>query len=71
MKNGIISLICGQVGLDLMHNLFMFYYVKVFLNIFKVDQWWFNFAQVLFLIWNAINGLKKSININYVSQKLI
>ncbi|CAD5206309.1 unnamed protein product [Bursaphelenchus okinawaensis] len=38
-----------------MQVLFMFYYVKVFLNVFHVNEYWFNIAQLLFLVWNAIN----------------
>lgn len=41
--------------MGLMHTLFSFYYVKVFLQVFKVNEYWFNVAQVLFMIWNAIN----------------
>uniref|UniRef100_A0AC34QNW4 Transmembrane protein 180 n=1 Tax=Panagrolaimus sp. JU765 TaxID=591449 RepID=A0AC34QNW4_9BILA len=33
----------------------MFYYVKVFLNVFKVNEYWFNVAQFLYMIWNALN----------------
>lgn len=50
-----LALFTGQFGLSLMQVLFMFYYVKVFLNVFKVNVFWFNIAQVFFLIWNAIN----------------
>uniref|UniRef100_A0A0R3RYN9 Major facilitator superfamily protein n=1 Tax=Elaeophora elaphi TaxID=1147741 RepID=A0A0R3RYN9_9BILA len=49
------ALFCGQLGMSLMQTFFMFYYVKVFLNIYKIDQFWFGMAQMLFAIWNAIN----------------
>lgn len=35
--------------------MFMFYYVKVFLNVFHINEYWFNVSQVLFMIWNAVN----------------
>lgn len=35
--------------------MFMFYYVKIYLNIFHVPQMWFNIAQTLFMFWNAVN----------------
>lgn len=38
-----------------MQTMFMFYYVKVFLNVFHVNTYWFNLAQVLFMVWNAVN----------------
>uniref|UniRef100_A0A2K6VQY6 Major facilitator superfamily associated domain-containing protein n=1 Tax=Onchocerca volvulus TaxID=6282 RepID=A0A2K6VQY6_ONCVO len=49
------GLCCGQLAMGLMQTFFMFYYVKVFLNIYKIDQFWFGIAQMLFAIWNAIN----------------
>ncbi|KAK0425398.1 hypothetical protein QR680_009180 [Steinernema hermaphroditum] len=49
------ALCVGQFALSLMQAMFMFYYVKVFLNVLKLDQWWFNVAQALFMVWNAVN----------------
>lgn len=34
---------------------FHFYYVKIFLNRYHIEEKWFHTAQVLFLIWNAVN----------------
>lgn len=42
-------------GSDLMGTIFSFYYVKIFLNVYHIDDKWMNIAQVLFLVWNAIN----------------
>lgn len=39
----------------MMNSIFTFYYVKIFLNVYKISNYWFNVAQVVFLIWNAIN----------------
>lgn len=33
----------------------MFYYVKIYMNVFHVPHVWFNIAQTLFMFWNAIN----------------
>lgn len=49
------ALFCGQLALSGMHTFFMFYYVKVFLHIFNVDELWFGVAQAFFLLWNAVN----------------
>ncbi|XP_048581961.1 transmembrane protein 180 [Nematostella vectensis] len=38
-----------------MNSIFNFYYVKIFLNVYRISEYWFNIAQVIFLIWNAIN----------------
>lgn len=50
-----LALFAGQFALSLMQVMFMFYYVKVFLNVFHVNEKWFNIAQFLFMIWNAVN----------------
>lgn len=39
----------------LVHCTFFFFYVKVFLNVYKVSEWWFQFSQTIFMIWNTIN----------------
>uniref|UniRef100_A0A915CTK2 Uncharacterized protein n=1 Tax=Ditylenchus dipsaci TaxID=166011 RepID=A0A915CTK2_9BILA len=54
-RNSNLALLCGQFGLGLMQTTFMFYYVKVFLNVFRVNEYWFNIAQLVFMVWNAIN----------------
>lgn len=50
-----LTLFVSQFALNLMQVTFMFYYVKIFLNIFNVNEFWFNFAQLLFMFWNAVN----------------
>lgn len=54
-ENPLVSIACGQFALSLMQAMFMFYYVKVYLVVFRVPQLWFNVAQSLFMFWNAIN----------------
>eukprot|EP00058_Branchiostoma_floridae_P025151 XP_002610641.1 hypothetical protein BRAFLDRAFT_65831 [Branchiostoma floridae] len=39
----------------IMNPLFNFYYVKLFLNSYKISEVWFNQAQVLYMVWNAVN----------------
>lgn len=50
-----VALGSGQFGMSIMQAVFMFYYVKVFLNIFQLDQLWFDLAQFLFMLWNSVN----------------
>lgn len=38
-----------------MGTVFNFYYVKIFLNYYKVSEDWFQFSQMLFLVWNMLN----------------
>lgn len=42
-------------GAGLMSCVFRFYYVKLFLDHYNISQPWFQFAQVVYLLWNAIN----------------
>ncbi|KAE9551693.1 hypothetical protein FO519_005098 [Halicephalobus sp. NKZ332] len=50
-----LAIFAGQFGYIIVHTCFLFYYVKVFLNVFKVSEYWFNIAQFLYMIWNTIN----------------
>lgn len=56
MKVSVNTAICsGQFGMTVLQTVFMFYYVKVFLNIFKINEIWFDIAQLLFMVWNSVN----------------
>ncbi|PAV58632.1 hypothetical protein WR25_06149 [Diploscapter pachys] len=55
VRSPLVAIGCGQFALSLMQVMFQFYYVKVYLNIFHVPKLWFNVAQFLFMIWNAVN----------------
>ncbi|NXX37841.1 MF13A protein, partial [Tricholaema leucomelas] len=43
------------LGAGMLNSIFNFYYVKLFLNQYKISEAAFHQAQVVFLIWNAIN----------------
>uniref|UniRef100_UPI00398EFF14 transmembrane protein 180-like isoform X1 n=2 Tax=Pristiophorus japonicus TaxID=55135 RepID=UPI00398EFF14 len=43
------------LGCGLMNNLFSFYYVKLFLNRYRISEGAFHQAQVVFMVWNALN----------------
>ncbi|KAJ6659693.1 hypothetical protein lerEdw1_018406 [Lerista edwardsae] len=43
------------LGAGMMNSIFSFYYVKLFLNRYKISEAAFHQAQVIFMIWNAIN----------------
>ncbi|XP_027539588.1 transmembrane protein 180-like [Neopelma chrysocephalum] len=43
------------LGAGMMNSIFNFYYVKLFLNRYKISEGAFNQAQAVFMIWNAIN----------------
>ena len=43
------------LGTGFINPVFYFYYVKLYLSRFHVTEPWFQFAQVVFMIWNAVN----------------
>nr|XP_056722384.1 transmembrane protein 180-like [Euleptes europaea] len=43
------------LGAGMMNSIFNFYYVKLFLNQYKISEGAFHQAQVVFMIWNAVN----------------
>jgi len=51
----ILAYISTTFGFVLMHNIFSFYYVKIFLNYYHVSASWFQFSQIIFMTWNTIN----------------
>lgn len=44
-----------NVAGDLLGTIYSFYYIKVFLTIYHLDNLWLNIAQILFAVWNAVN----------------
>lgn len=54
-RQGCLSYCTAYMAFILINSAFNFYYVKVFMNFYHIDEKWFQTAQVLFLIWNAIN----------------
>ncbi|XP_068574947.1 transmembrane protein 180-like [Cebidichthys violaceus] len=43
------------LGSAMINNIFGFYYVKLFLNKYKISEGAFHQSQVVFMVWNAIN----------------
>lgn len=39
----------------MMNSVFGFYYVKIYLGRFHVEEAWFHTAQIIFMVWNAVN----------------
>ncbi|RDD47341.1 Transmembrane protein 180 [Trichoplax sp. H2] len=40
---------------SMMNSIFQFYYIKLFLNGYRINNTWFYRAQLIYLVWNAIN----------------
>uniref|UniRef100_A0A915IYT4 Transmembrane protein 180 n=1 Tax=Romanomermis culicivorax TaxID=13658 RepID=A0A915IYT4_ROMCU len=51
----ILTLCLCPFAAILMQNVFNFYYVKIFLQNYRLDRGWFNFGQICFMIWNTLN----------------
>ncbi|XP_044186754.1 transmembrane protein 180-like [Thunnus albacares] len=43
------------LGSAMINNIFSFYYVKLFLNKYKISEGAFHQSQVVYMLWNAIN----------------
>ncbi|XP_037332966.2 transmembrane protein 180-like isoform X1 [Pungitius pungitius] len=43
------------LGSAMINNVFSFYYVKLFLNKYKISEGAFHQSQVVYMVWNAIN----------------
>ncbi|XP_065832470.1 transmembrane protein 180-like isoform X2 [Oscarella lobularis] len=50
-----LSYSATTLAAQLMHTVFNFYYVKVFLNHYKISDSWFYFAHTTYMLWNAVN----------------
>ncbi|XP_051797016.1 transmembrane protein 180-like isoform X2 [Acanthochromis polyacanthus] len=43
------------LGAGMINNIFSFYYVKLFLNKYKISEGAFHRSQVVYMVWNAVN----------------
>ncbi|XP_005925433.1 transmembrane protein 180-like isoform X1 [Haplochromis burtoni] len=43
------------LGSSMINNMFSFYYVKLFLNRYKISEGAFHQSQVVYMVWNAVN----------------
>ncbi|CAO4361344.1 unnamed protein product [Caenorhabditis nigoni] len=75
MRKPLLSIGLSQFGLSLLQTLFMFYYVKVYINQFHVNTKWFNIAQTLFMFWNTINdplfGYLQEVRGSWLNNRLL
>ncbi|XP_048256752.1 transmembrane protein 180-like isoform X2 [Haliotis rufescens] len=55
LRNRMLAYCAASFGFTLLSSTFSFYYVKVFLNLYHIDEKWFHLAQILYLVWNAVN----------------
>lgn len=51
----ILSYTASSAAFHLIAGAHSFYYVKVFMNLYKIDESWFQFSQFVYLLWNAVN----------------
>lgn len=51
----VLAFTAASIAFSILSKIFGFYYVMVFLDFYHIDNSWFQFAQVLFMIWNTLN----------------
>ncbi|CAE1306984.1 unnamed protein product [Acanthosepion pharaonis] len=54
-RKRIFSYALTSFAFSFMNSVFTFYYVKIFLNVYRIQENWFHISQVIFMVWNAIN----------------
>ena len=59
MQSRLLALAALSTGFSLISSAFGFYYVKVFLNYFHIQESWFQFAQVSILSDSLSSALVK------------
>ncbi|CAH1795639.1 unnamed protein product [Owenia fusiformis] len=50
-----VAFMATSIASSAMHQVFNFYYVKVFLDRYHISEPWFQSAQVIYMVWNAVN----------------
>ncbi|XP_049417875.1 transmembrane protein 180-like isoform X1 [Epinephelus fuscoguttatus] len=50
-----VSYAMTTLGASMINNIFSFYYVKLFLNKYKISEGAFHQSQVVYMVWNAVN----------------
>lgn len=54
-RKRIFSYALTSFAFSFMNSVFTFYYVKIFLNVYRIQENWFHISQIIFMVWNAIN----------------
>jgi Na+/melibiose symporter-like transporter len=44
-----------RISIGSLYSIFNLYYVTLFLDVYRLDQWWFYVGQIVYFIWNSIN----------------
>lgn len=55
-KQDILSYCAAGLAFHMIASAFNFYYVKVFMNIFRIEETWFQIAQVVHMVWIAASN---------------
>ncbi|KAK5856311.1 hypothetical protein PBY51_007919 [Eleginops maclovinus] len=55
LKPAAVAYAMTTLGSCMINNIFSFYYVKLFLNKYKISEGAFHQSQVVYMVWNAIN----------------
>jgi Na+/melibiose symporter-like transporter len=55
-KQSILAYCASGVAFHMIASAFNFYYVKVYINYYHIEENWFQVAQILHLVWNAASN---------------
>ncbi|XP_017277338.1 transmembrane protein 180 isoform X2 [Kryptolebias marmoratus] len=55
INHAALSFAMTTLGSNMITNIFSFYYVKLFLNKYKISEGAFQQSQVVYMVWNAVN----------------
>lgn len=73
-RNAILAYCASVTAFSLISTAFSFYYVKVFMNYYHIEEVWFQTAQIMYLIWNAVNDplfayIQDSTNLSFTKTR--
>ncbi|XP_071129510.1 transmembrane protein 180-like [Mytilus edulis] len=54
-KHRLIAYCASGIAFRMVSTAYSFYYVKVFMNLYHIEAYWFQMAQLVYLTWNVIN----------------
>ncbi|XP_045191826.2 transmembrane protein 180-like isoform X2 [Mercenaria mercenaria] len=55
LHSRVVALGALHMGFSMLSAAFGFYYVKVFLNFYHIEESWFQVSQSILLVWNTVN----------------
>ncbi|CAC5412871.1 unnamed protein product [Mytilus coruscus] len=54
-KQRLVAYCASGIAFRMVSTAYSFYYVKVFMNLYHIEAYWFQMAQLVYLLWNVLN----------------